>query len=168
MTVGIPTTATTVSLDDCLASTPSASLDSVVAFEQFGGVDSTKVLQSIAKEVSRVLKPGGTFIFYERIAREGGLAQLGAKQGSRLDVGDVIAGLDVWDFCEYDTAAGGLDRHDVGVAIKGMREAEMGGSVDSSAFEALVRKNRNKANKEGGKANDTVHRKRQSEGGRGF
>lgn len=146
--VGIPTTATAVSLNECLASMPTASLDSVVAFEQFGDVVSSKSLESIAREVSRILKPGGTFIFYERIARDGGLAQLGGKRGSQLDVGDVIAGVDVWDFCEYDTAAAGLDRHDVGVAVKGMREGVgRGGSVDSSAFEALVRKNRNKGKK---------------------
>jgi hypothetical protein len=142
--VGIPTTATSVSLDECLASMPSASLDTVVAFEQFGEVTSAKSLASIANEISRILKPGGTFIFYERIARDGGFAQVGGRRGSLLDVGGVIAGLDVWDFCEYDTAAGGLDRHDVGVAINGMREGVGGmeGSVDSSAFEALVRKNR--------------------------
>lgn len=143
--VGIPTTATAVPLVDCLASVPTASLDSVVAFEQFGEVATPEALESIASDISRVLKPGGTFIFYERIARDGGFAQLGGKRGSRLDVGGVIAGLDVWDFCEWDTAAGGLDRHDVGVAIRGMREEGSGvmeGSVDSSAFEALVRKNR--------------------------
>ncbi len=98
--VGIPTTATAVPLVECLASVPTASLDSVVAFEQFGEVASAEALESIASDISRVLKPGGTFIFYERIARDGGFAQLGGKRGSRLDVGGVIAGLDVWDFCE--------------------------------------------------------------------
>ena len=171
MTVGVPVEATNRTLEECLKSTPTASLDSVVSFEQFSAVTDPSHLKRILKEIARVLKPGGTFVFYERL-QNGGPGQLFGAKGCGLPVGDIVSGAEYWDFCEYDVAAGGLDGHDVGVAIKRMDDGyedggyedggyedggyegrETGGrdqglgSVDGSAFEAMIRSQRRKAKK---------------------
>ena len=150
ITVGIPATASKLQLTDCLSKTPSGSVDSVVSFNQFNAVVDPAELKSIVREVARVLKPGGTFIFYER--RKGqGVVGMGA--GCALEVGELVGGLDVWDFCEWDVAASGLDGHDVGVGVKGLEgtgEGEVGGSVDGSAFEAMIRRGKAKVEKEQG------------------
>lgn len=144
ITVGIPVEATSLDMKECLCKTPSSSVDSVVSFEQFGDCTSASELSAIVAEIERILKPGGTFIFYQRLAN-GGFAQLGSRAaGSPLDVGDIISSSvnDGWDFCEYDIAAGGLDAHAVGVAIRSMANGEDGGpsSVDDSAFEEMLKK----------------------------
>jgi len=174
MTVGIPTTATKLSVADALAGTPSGSLDAVVSFNQFGDVSDARELRGLVMEVARVLKAGGTFVFYER-RRDGGVAQVGVRGGCVLGVGELVGGLGVWDFAEWDVAAGGLDGHDVGVAVKGVGEggAEGGveggvegsveGSVDGSAFEAMIRKGKRERARERGR-----EREREKKGGGGF
>ena len=145
MTVGVPVEATSLPLVECLAKTPSSSVDSVVSFEQFGGLCSTpSELKSITAEIARILKPGGTFIFYQRLAN-GGFAQVGARApGCPLNVGEIIAqSEDLWDFCEYDVAAASLDAHDVGVCVKSLdRNATGPSSVDESSFEQLLQRQR--------------------------
>lgn len=165
MTVGIPTRATKLSLADALAGTATGSLDAVVSFNQFGDVSDARVLRGLVMEVARVLKAGGTFVFYER-RRDGGVAQVGVRGGCVLGVGELVGGLEVWDFAEWDVAAGGLDGHDVGVAVKGRVEGggeDMGGvegSVDGSAFEAMIRKGRGERERE--------REKKKGGGGGGF
>ena len=168
MTVGIPTRATKLSLADALAGTATGSLDAVVSFNQFGDVSDARVLRGLVVEVARVLKAGGTFVFYER-RRDGGVAQVGVRGGCVLGVGELVGGLEVWDFAEWDVAAGGLDGHDVGVAVKGRGGGgggggeDMGGvegSVDGSAFEAMIRKGRGERERE--------REKKKKGGGGGF
>jgi SAM-dependent methyltransferase len=155
MTVGVPVEATSMELLECLKATQSNSLDSVVAFEQFGALEKKTELESVVREVARVLKPGGTFIFYERLA-DGGLGQVLVGGGSRLAVGEIVSASEYWDFSQYDVAAAGLDAHDVGVAIKAMDGMDddgtadgVGSSVDSSAFEAMLRKERTRKKRTG-------------------
>ena len=142
MTVGIPVEATSLDIMECLSKTPTGSLDSIVSFEQFGNITSASELSAILSEIGRVLKPGGTFIFYQRLAN-GGFAQLGSRSaGSSLNVGDIISSSvdTLWDFCEYDVAAQGLDAHDVGVAVRCMGYEEDTFSVDDGAFEEILKK----------------------------
>ena len=140
MTVGIPVEATSLDIVECLSRTPTASLDSVVSFEQFGNITDASQFAGILSEIARVLKPGGTFIFYQRLAN-GGLAQLGTRSpGSSLNVGDMIASSvdSLWDFCEYDVAAQGFDAHDVGVAIRRMNNEES--TDDEGTFEEILKR----------------------------
>lgn len=155
MTVGIPVEATSLGITECLSKTPSRSVDSVVSFEQFGGIKSPLELSTIVSEIGRVLKPGGTFIFYQRLA-DGGFAQLGSRAaGSSLDIGDIISSYteedSLWDFCEYDVAARGLDAHAVGVAIRRIDSdtstASDTFSVDDSAFEEILKKQKRQSKK---------------------
>ncbi len=149
MTVGIPVEATSFEIMECLSKTPTGSLDSVVSFEQFGDIEGASELSTILSEIGRVLKPGGTFIFYQRLAN-GGFAQLGSRSsGSVLQIGEIISSSvdTVWDFCEYDVAAQGLDAHDVGVAVRCMAYEEDTFSVDDGAFEEILKKQKRQSSK---------------------
>lgn len=51
-----------------------------------------------------------------------------------------------WDFVQWDTALAGIDPHCVGVAIKPLSAAgpDPAASVDSAAFEQLMRRGKGK------------------------
>lgn len=142
MTVGVPVEATDLDLRECLQKTRDGSVDSVVSFDQFGSVSSASELTNIVSEIHRVLKPGGTFVFYQRLAR-GGMGQFGAGNTCHLPVGDVISENEGWDFCEWDTAAASLDAHAVGVCVKSIAES-VPSSVDESSFEQILLKRKKK------------------------
>ncbi|KAI8100480.1 hypothetical protein M9435_006964 [Picochlorum sp. BPE23] len=142
MTVGVPVEATDLDLRECLQKTRDGSVDSVVSFDQFGSISSATELSNLVSEIHRVLKPGGTFVFYQRLA-QGGLGQLGAGNTCHLPVGDVISENEGWDFCEWDTAAASLDAHAVGVCVKSITET-VPSSVDESSFEQILQKRKKK------------------------
>ena len=61
-----------------------------------------------------------------------------------------------WDFVQWDAALEGTDPHAVGVAIKPLADGGAGGppgaSVDSVAFEQMMKRNSGKRNKQQAKA----------------
>lgn len=67
------------------------------------------------------------------------------------DVGDIIANSQAWDFIQWDTAAGALDPHAVGVAIKPLQVSLSDDfSVDTGTFEQVMKAKQGKGKKKGG------------------
>ena len=76
----IPVSASTLELMQCLRTHSSASFESVVSFDQLGQLNTNDCILAV-KEIKRILKPGGTFIFYQRTAGGGLLSQVNQTMG---------------------------------------------------------------------------------------
>ncbi|KAL4459195.1 hypothetical protein ABPG75_014074 [Micractinium tetrahymenae] len=103
--------------------------------------------QQLLSQVYRVLKPGGTFIFIQRLAGGSPLQPLLGGTAGAVDaaVVEAVQGYSGWDFVQWDTALEGTDPHAVGVAVKPLAAAAgssaAAGSVDKVAFEQIMRRN---------------------------
>eukprot|EP00887_Chlorella_sp_A99_P007008 scaffold2.g7008.t1 len=131
-----------------LAAAAGSSADAVVALGVLPeGLEECKAL---LREAYRVLKPGGTLVYVQRVRGEGAAAALQPLIGGagKIDAAALEASLTAsssWDFAQTDIAVPGRDPHAVGVAIKPLSASTAGAgaaapaSVDASAFEALMR-----------------------------
>ena len=117
--------------------------DCVVCFDQFDNSMTESEIKNVINSIHRVLKPGGSFVFYQRTKEGnsvfGGLAQsLGGKPSLDRDIGNLITFCNLWDFCEWDIASPSFDPHQVGVCIKSKdEETSKNSSVDSITFEQI-------------------------------
>lgn len=69
------------SLMKTLSASPGSNYDSVVAFDQLEQ-GSNGDIKAVIEQIWRVLKPGGTFIFIQRVSNSGvsGIVRLGSSQ----------------------------------------------------------------------------------------
>ena len=120
---GIPVSANCENTVEFLSSQERNMFDCVVCFDQFDNSMEESQIKNMVNMIHRVLKPGGSFVFYQRTKEGnslfGGLTQtLGGKPSLDRDIGNLIARNNPWDFCEWDTASPSVDPHQVGVCIK--------------------------------------------------
>ncbi|KAH7621273.1 hypothetical protein Ndes2526B_g03614 [Nannochloris sp. 'desiccata'] len=149
MQAGVPVRPLKSSSASALSNSAGAAFDSVVAFDQLGSITEYKKYFS---DVWRVLKPGGTFIFIQRVSGSpvSSLVRLGGPPATAPEVGDVIANSQSWDFIQWDVASGALDPHIVGVAIKPLKAtSKTDFSVDNAAFEQVMKAKQWKSKKKG-------------------
>lgn len=68
-------------------------------------------------------------------------------------VGDKVSKLAEWDFVQWDVAAGALDPHIVGVAVKPLQQKSLSSgsefSVEKETFQQLMKSNKGKGGKGG-------------------
>jgi 2-polyprenyl-3-methyl-5-hydroxy-6-metoxy-1,4-benzoquinol methylase len=78
MNAGVPVSAVKVGVDKGLQAQAGSSVDSIVAFDQLGQVAN---VGAFVKEAQRVLRPGGTLVFVQRIngSPVAGLLRLGSS-----------------------------------------------------------------------------------------
>jgi len=120
---GIPVSANCENTVEFLSSQERNMFDCVVCFDQFDNSMEESQIKNMVNMIHRVLKPGGSFVFYQRTKEGnslfGGLTQtLGGKPSLDRDIGNLITRNNPWDFCEWDTASPSVDPHQVGVCIK--------------------------------------------------
>jgi len=102
--------------------------------------------RAAAAEAARVLRPGGAFVFIERVAASDrapaspvrGLLTAGAADGGATLGLDELDGLrkgspGVWEALQYDLALEGQDPHALGVAVRGDGRAPNGGGGSGGA-----------------------------------
>ena len=170
MQAGVPVRPLKASSASALSSSAGAAFDSIVAFDQLGSVsDFKKYFSDIwrvrisGSPVAGLVRLGGppaagkvdvsfafwirnSCIFYIFI-----LIFLFVLFSAAPDVGDTIANSQAWDFIQWDTAAGALDPHAVGVAIKPLQVGMSDDfSVDAGTFEQVMKAKQGKGKKKGG------------------
>lgn len=109
------------------------SYDSVVAFNQLDSKKMNSNTTLIAK-LKESLKPGGTFIFIQKLS-----------DGVEESTIDALVDSASWDFCQWDSFLGGIDGHVAGVGIKSMRGVK-NESVDKGTFEQVMKMKKKKRN----------------------
>lgn len=157
---GIPVSVNCENTVDFLSSQKRNMFDCVVCFDQFDNSMTESQIKTIINSIYRVLKPGGSYIFYQRCKEGkslfGGLAQsLGGKPTLDRDIGNLITFCNMWDFCEWDIASPSFDPHQVGVCIKSkdenndqnQEEASKNSSVDSTTFEQIMKRGKRNSKK---------------------
>jgi hypothetical protein len=151
ISAGVPVRPINATSTAALSSSAGAAFDSVVAFDQLG--DGYIDYKTYFTNIWRVLKPGGTFIFIQRISESplAGLVRLGGPPAAGTEVADTIAAAVPWDFFQYDIASAALDPHAVGVAIKPLQATSSDDfSVDNAAFEQVMKVKQGKSKKKSG------------------
>jgi hypothetical protein len=175
MQAGVPVRGIEAMPGAALAASAGAAYDSVVLFDALGGGEN---LQKMMDEAWRALKPGGTLIFYQRTSSGSPLAaavRLGGSGGAAAgkiyfnrfnisfltahtnfflhtdpQIGDAVAAAREWDFSQWDEAAGALDPHAVGVAIKPLTATDDCFSADTSTFIEVMKGEQRRKKKGGG------------------
>ncbi|PSC74024.1 phosphatidylethanolamine N-methyltransferase [Micractinium conductrix] len=142
MQAKVPVQAVQEDVQRVLAAQAGSSADSVVLLGTMGQLGEP---EQLAAQVYRVLKPGGTLVYVQRV-RGGPLQPLvggtdGAVDAALVEAVQNYAG---WDFAQWDTAQEATDPHAAGVAIKplsagGPISSGAPSSVDKVAFEQLMR-----------------------------
>lgn len=146
MQAKVPVAAVMQDVQKVLSSQAGSTFDSVVMINQMGQWADP---QQLLSQVVRVLKPGGTFVFVQRI-KGGPLQALQGGGSSAVDpaVLEAVQQYSGWDFVQWDEALAGTgDPHAVGVAIKpltgaGGRGGAANASVDTVAFEQVMKRNK--------------------------
>ncbi|KAI3423425.1 hypothetical protein D9Q98_010641 [Chlorella vulgaris] len=153
----VPVVAVTADVQKVLSSQAGSTLDSVVLLNQ---LQQWADVEQLLAQVYRILKPGGTLVFIQRL--RGGPLQglLGGGGGVEPGVVDSVQQYAGWDFAQLDALLEDTDPHAVGVAIKplsaGAGSGGAAGSVDAAAFEQLMRR--------GGKAKQKQQQQQQGGG----
>lgn len=146
---GIPVSVNCENTIDFLSSQNRNVFDCVACFDQFDNSMTESEIKKIISSIHRVLKPGGSFVFYQRTKEGnspfGGLTQtLGGKPSLDRDIGNLITFYNSWDFCEWDIASPSFDPHQVGVCIKSKDQNidpdQEDGSVDKLTFEQIMKR----------------------------
>ncbi|PRW60904.1 methyltransferase type 11 [Chlorella sorokiniana] len=145
MQAKVPVQAVKAEPQKVLSSQAGSTADSIVLLNQ---LQEWADMQQLLSQVYRVLKPGATLVFVQRL-RGGPLQPLlggsaGAVDPTLIDQIQDYAG---WDFVQVDAALQSSDLHAVGVAVKPLTatgNASADGSVDAAAFEALMRRGKGK------------------------
>ncbi|EFN53520.1 expressed protein [Chlorella variabilis] len=124
-----------------LSSQAGSTADSIVLVNQ---MQQWGDMQQLLAQVYRVLKPGGTLIFIQRL--RGGPLQLllvgsGGADPAAVEAVQQYGG---WDFVQWDATLEGTDPHAVGVAVKPLSTGGTAASVDAEAFEQLRRRGKAK------------------------
>ncbi|GAB4813176.1 hypothetical protein N2152v2_000222 [Parachlorella kessleri] len=148
----LPVVARQQPLSDRLLFQPDSSVDSVVLLNTLGAAQD---VGGFCSEVYRVLKPGGTFVFIQRV--RGGALQpfiLGGPPAVAASTVDLVTEYPRWDFVQADPALQAQDLHAVGVAVKPLRGVQQqqddNFSVDKSAFEQLMKSGSRRSGGAGG------------------